>query len=186
MIDEYSTDGTGWARFSDDKTRRYRLGRILSPALAAAGGWQYLPRTLDRTVFVMLNPSTADAFKLDPTVRKCVQFAARWGSDVLEVVNLFAYRSPHPDDLDNAIPRGTVEEDDAIVEACTQPGRTITIAAWGNHGTRDGRHEHVRALLSRRRVQVWHLGLTCGGYPLHPLARGKAFIPLTREPTEWT
>ena len=31
-----------------------------------------------------------------------------------------------------------------------------------------------------------HERTTREGYPLHPLARGKAFIPLTREPVRWT
>lgn len=184
MIDEFSLDGTGWAQFSDDKTRRYRLGRILNPSIAG-GGWHGLPKSMDRTVFLMLNPSTADAFRLDPTVRKCCQFASRWGSDVLEVVNLFAFRSPNPADLLTAIPRGTLEEDDAIIAACTQLGRTITIASWGNHGALDGRAEWVRRQLAERHIKIWHLGTTQHGQPLHPLARGKSFIPLDREPQAW-
>lgn len=184
MIDEYSLDGTGWARFSDDKRRRYRLGRILNPALAHFG-WKHLPASIDRTVFVMLNPSVADAFKPDRTVSKCCAFASRWGSDVVEVVNLFAFISPRPKDLLTAVPRFTVEENEAILAATTQLGRTITIAAWGNHGVLDGRADYVRKILRERHIDVWHLGLTQHGHPLHPLARGKAFIPLDREPEAW-
>jgi hypothetical protein len=48
---------------------------------------------LGRVVFILLNPSTADAFKDDPTVKKCISFAKHWNFGSLEIVNLFAYRS---------------------------------------------------------------------------------------------
>src|SRR5437868_14686902 len=46
-----------------------------------------------RVAFIMLNPSTADDRKDDPTIRRCIGFAHSWGFGVLEVVNLFAYRA---------------------------------------------------------------------------------------------
>lgn len=177
MIDERSTDGIGWARFSDDRKFRYRLSRVLHPLT---------PREerLVRVTFVMLNPSTADAFKLDPTVRKCCEFARLWGADVLEVVNLFALRSPYPEDLDTAVEVGDdPANDEAIMEACTGAARVV--AAWGNHGYRWGRGHIVADRLKLAGIPLSHLGMTGGGYPLHPLARGKAFIPLTREPQLW-
>ena len=43
--------------------------------------------------FIMLNPSTADDRKDDPTIRRSIGFAHAWGFGALEVVNLFAYRA---------------------------------------------------------------------------------------------
>src|SRR5689334_10316767 len=43
--------------------------------------------------FIMLNPSTADDWKDDSTIRRCIGFARTWGFGALEVVNLFAYRA---------------------------------------------------------------------------------------------
>lgn len=192
MIDEYSPDGTGWARFSDDRNRRYRLRRYLTTA--ALNAWMArdaaMPRDQLRTaVFVLLNPSTADAFKPDPTVTKCAKFAQRWGMDVLEVVNLFAWRSPHPEDLDvHPVSELGIDEvaDQEILLACgtPSPGDRI-IAAWGNHGWRHGRDQIVRQRLEAAGHTLLHFGLTKEARPLHTLARGKLLIPIDREPVAW-
>lgn len=71
------------ALVSDDGLYRYWLARRLSMG--------------ERSVaFVGLNPSTADAAKDDPTIRKCAGFAARWGFDWLYMVNLYAWRATDP------------------------------------------------------------------------------------------
>ena len=58
------------------------------------------PNSTDNAVaFVMLNPSTADAWEDDATIRRCVGFAEAWGHDILIVVNLYAYRATDPKKL---------------------------------------------------------------------------------------
>ncbi|MGH9551149.1 MAG: DUF1643 domain-containing protein, partial [Terriglobales bacterium] len=57
---------------------------------------------LERIVFLMLNPSTADAEVTDPTIRSCLGFARELGFGALEVVNLFAYRATEPAALKRA------------------------------------------------------------------------------------
>src|SRR6185436_19289757 len=86
---------TAWleskATFSDCKRYRYRLLR----RWAYGPNWTpaYAPRTI---AFCMLNPSTADEQRNDPTVERCEVRARTWGYDALIVVNLFAYRSTDP------------------------------------------------------------------------------------------
>lgn len=55
--------------------------------------------TKPKALFIMLNPSTADADKDDPTIRRCIGFAKNWDLGGIVVINLFAYRSSHPRDL---------------------------------------------------------------------------------------
>lgn len=193
MIDERSQDGTGWARFSDDRLFRYRLARALTPAGLGAldqliAGSEFtadgrLVTRIKRVTFLLLNPSDATAFKPDPTVSRCVKFAQLWGGDILEVVNLFAFRSPWPEEVWLALDRGDGPENDAaIVAACT--GATRVIAGWGVNGWRYGRGDTVRARLREAGVKLEALAFSAG-QPRHPHARGKHRIPDDVEPMAW-
>ena len=53
-------------------------------------------------LFIGLNPSTADENYDDPTIRRCVDYAHRWGYGGLVMTNLFAFRATLPIDLKNA------------------------------------------------------------------------------------
>lgn len=183
MIDSFNLDRTGWARFSDDMTMRYRLARCITPR--AVGLVEHSdPAILSRVVFVMLNPSTADAFKPDNTVSRCIEFARRWGADVVEVVNLFAFRSTYPKDLRTAADRGDGPENDGeILTACR--GATRVIAAWGRGGEAYGRDVSVRSRLASACIDLEALRLTADGVPMHPLARGKSWIPYDVVPEKW-
>lgn len=191
MIDQYSDDRTGWARFSDDMTMRYRLGRSLHAGVGLVVGAEItldgrLVQRIRRVVFLLLNPSDADAFDPDPTVTECRKRAAALGGDVLEVVNLFAWRSPYPTDLKKRAAgyRGDdPENNQQIIDACT--GAHMVIVGWGNHGALDGRDQHVWRLLSEHAIELHHLGTTGGGYPKHPLARGRHRIPADQQPALW-
>lgn len=71
-----------------------------SAVISDCGKYRYLlTRRWDAgnpVTFVMLNPSTADADKDDPTIRRCIRFARDWGFGALQVVNLFAVRAADP------------------------------------------------------------------------------------------
>ena len=50
-------------------------------------------------MFVMLNPSTADEHRDDPTIRRCIGFAKGWGYRTLYVTNLSPLRATYPKEL---------------------------------------------------------------------------------------
>lgn len=193
MIDEWSADRTGWARFSDDRRFRYRLARSLNPerplVMSAAGVLHFgAPFAgTHRLVFLMLNPSTADAFVLDPTVRECCKRARALGAGILEVVNLFALRSTDPAELKkcgHGFRGDDTDNDQQILDACE--GSVMVIAAWGNHGQLGNRDLSVQRALRAKGIQLHHLGVTGDGYPKHPLARGRHRIPAWQEPMLWS
>ena len=144
-------------------------GNGSSATISACGTYRY---TLDRwwgndgvsAVFVMLNPSTADADQDDPTIRRCLGFARAWQCDYLTVVNLFALRSTDPAALlAHPDPIGP-ENDDAIMKAVACAD--YVVAAWGVHGSIRGRGVAVRQLILK---PLRCLGLTKSGHPRHPL-----------------
>lgn len=192
MLEEWSDDRTGWARFSDDRRFRYRLARSLNPdrplVMSAAGVLHFgapLAGT-HRIVFLLINPSTADAFIPDPTVTECRKRADAFGAGILEIVNLFALRSPFPSDLKKCAYgfRGDDEDNDRqIADACQ--GAMMVIAGWGNDGRLGNRDLKVKRQLLSMDIELHHLGLTKEGYPKHPLARGRHRIPADQQPVHW-
>lgn len=130
--------------------------------------------------FVMLNPSTADASTDDPTIRRCVGFAKRWGYGQLLVVNLFAWRATDPKALSAADDPVGGENDGYLSAVACQSARVV--AAWGAWlppWPRD-RAKRVVSLLREQGVDLYHLGLTAAGQPRHPL-----YLPKSTTPAPW-
>jgi hypothetical protein len=125
-------------------------------------------------VFLMFNPSTADAKEDDPTIRKCIGFARRWKYPGLTVVNLFALRSTDPRAIGRALYADAVgpDNDEAILTACATAKEVIS--AWGcgqhmkSHSDRPAKVlRMVRATYPRLAIQC--LGRSSDGSPRHPL-----------------
>lgn len=127
-----------------------------------------------RILFVMLNPSTANATHNDPTLRRCLGFASDWGFGSLELCNLFAYRATEPAILKRVRDPVGPDNDSYI---CTAAKRAnAIIVAWGTRGTLLGRAEQVTKLLARTQSLLC-LGVTKDGAPRHPL-----YVPRTVTP----
>lgn len=139
------------AILSNCRTYRYALFRVWDP-----------DRPL--TMFVGLNPSTADELTDDPTIRRCVGFARRWGAGGLIMANLYAYRCTDPNELpvDQAIAAGP--DNDEYLHLLRDRAGTV-VAAWGAHRRTVAQAAHCMDLLGGLSV----LGLTRDGHPRHPL-----------------
>jgi hypothetical protein len=151
------------ARLDPSGQYRYTLTRawdrdliLPSTALTLDGG---------NVLWVMLNPSVADWELDDPTIKRCVGFSRAWGYDRLTVVNLFAHRATDPSGLSGAWDPVGPDNDRTILDEAAKADRIV--CAWGVWGVTQGRHRKVLDMLSP--FTLYHLGLTKGRQPRHPL-----------------
>jgi hypothetical protein len=139
---------------------RYLLARQVGPS----------PRVV---TFILLNPSTADATRDDPTIRRCLGFARLWGCGRLQIVNLFAVRATDPERIRRvADPVGP----DNVVHVMRAAGlshsassrcRGPVVCGWGVRGGHLGQDATVLGWLRRLGVRPLALGITRDGHPLY-------------------
>lgn len=115
--------------------------------------------------FIMLNPSTADAEKDDPTIRRCISFAKREGCGALVVANLFNFRATKPEEMAAAANPEGPDADLRLLETIDDVDGPL-IAAWGAHWMAKDRGAYVSAMIGH---QLCCLGKTKDGQPRHPL-----------------
>ena len=135
------------AILSSDGIYRYRLEREWDPSK---------PKLL----FIMLNPSTADAIHDDPTIRRITRFANDWGYGGVLVGNLFAFRSTKPAALKTAAdPIGpeNMAHIRTMVAECE-----MVVYAYGNN-------QSEPMWLKELVLEPYFIKLSKKGTPCHPL-----------------
>jgi hypothetical protein len=128
--------------------------------------------------FIMLNPSTADEFKLDPSCTRARRYAEAWGYGCLVVTNIFAFRSTDPKGLIRTREPVGPGNNSAIVEAARDAD--LVVCAWGNHGLLLDRSVFVLKLLKKAGIRLHALRVTGLGEPAHPL-----YLPGNLKPKTW-
>lgn len=137
-----------------------------------------------RVVWLMLNPSTADAEVDDPTIRRCIGYAKDWGFDGITVVNLFPLRTPSPDVLAETMRRAPEPTDilkmniSYVESECSWNSPALVMAAWGTNGALLRRNKLVIDRLTALGVSLHVLGLTEDRHPKHPLYLKKDLKPV--------
>ena len=158
-----------------------------SAVIDPSGKYRYLlTRTWDEdepyALFVMLNPSTADAEQDDPTIRRCIDFATRWGYGGLRVVNVFAYRSTDPKTLLNVADPVGPDNYRYISAAIKYAG--VVIAAWGASGPHiKEAYDTVYEIARYLKIPIHVLGVTKNSMPKHPLYIPKLMMPKLIDPS---
>lgn len=154
--DLYADNGGRGALISADGQYRYRLWRL----------WDDLAPVM---VWVMLNPSTADADHDDPTIRKCIGFAKHHRYGGIIVVNLFAWRASSPNELMLVPAPVGSDNDDHIRWACRAPVLATVVAGWGSHPAVRRREAAVKVLIRSTGRDIKCFRRTDSGRPWHPL-----------------
>lgn len=134
-------------------------------------------------VFFMLNPSTADEVKNDPTVERCERRARREGYGAVIILNLFAYRATEPADMKATDDPIGPDNDEWILKTLRRVKRDggALICAWGTHGGFKGRDTDALGLIFGSGIRAKALRLTKHGYPSHPL-----YLPDSLEARWWS
>lgn len=159
------------AIFSPCKKYRYILWRR----------WSSLILTKGKIVFIGLNPSTADEYFDDATIRRCRKFSEVWGYGEMVMLNLFAYRATNPAEMKKEIApvgEGGFKNDSIIIRECKEA--QLIVACWGTQGRYLNRDKEVIETLKSNGIELHHLGLTKDGYPKHPL-----YLKSTTKPILW-
>lgn len=165
----------------DGRCRLLLERTLLSPGLRTA-------------VWLLCNPSTADAQQDDPTVRRMRHFTLRAGCGRMLVGNVWPLRTPYPAELWAALARGDLTDAmrsanlDALAAMAAQADALFVAFGaepWRRH--RPAVEEAVRVMLAAAPDWIVPdcLGITPDGAPLHPLARGKFAVRNDCEIFEW-
>lgn len=169
--------GVRKTEFSPCRCYRYTLWREW------LGGVLLLPdgASPDRYLMVIgLNPSTADETQDDPTIRRCIGFAKRWGFGALCMTNLFAWRDTLPANMKKAPDPIGVDNGRWLCEIAENAG--MVLAAWGKDGRFLDRDAMLLSSLKAMNVQVHALKINKDGTPMHPLYAAGDTVPVLFAP----
>ena len=155
------------ALLSGCKQYRYWLTRPVEAMLPDKG----------TALFVMLNPSTADAKLDDPTIRRCRGFAKSWGCNGLTVANLYALRSTDPKKLWLSDDPVGPNNDYWLRKLANE--HMDVVCAWGANAKPD-RVERFCSIMKKADARLWSLGTTKSGAPRHPL-----YVKADQELSRW-
>ena len=147
------------AVFSTCREYRWRLNR-------------YISDSKKELIFIGLNPSLANSFHDDPTLRRLVAFAGNWGYGSLIVVNLFARISKSPKSLktcNDPIGWNNDLELDKIINYWSKQELCDLWIGWGVNGKFMNRDVRLLRKIRNSSKKPLVIGLTKDGHPKHPL-----------------
>jgi hypothetical protein len=175
---------------------------IRSAAVFSQTGAWTLRHRLDRrwgdgklALICMLNPSRAGGVANDPTIRRLLRLTDRPHLRGFTVVNFEPYVATHPADLRSwraTIARERPRDYASICSANLalirrlSKGAAIRVIAWGNHAPqRPHRANILQAMSLDGAHDLYAFGITQGGSPKHPMARGRHRIRDDAELVLW-
>lgn len=142
------------AYLSNDRAYRYWLLRVWDDSLPICANWG-------------VNPSTADEKENDPTIRKDIGFASRFGCGGLLKLNIGAGRNTDPKQWrkmpDPIGPENTIVHMQQYL-ALFKPA--LKIAAWGRNGSY---FPQQCAAIRNEMEDIWCFGYNPDGSPKHTL-----------------
>lgn len=145
-------DSVAGAIFDDNKAHRFRL-------------WRKWDSSKPMVLFIMLNPSTADDVKNDPTVTRLIKFAQNFNYGGFYVGNIYSYITPYPETLYFLQNKDfKIEENTNHVIEMANECKDV-IFGWGNNIKNFNQPEIIIKMFP----EAFCFELTNTGNPKHPL-----------------
>ena len=117
--------------------------------------------SMSTIVLIGLNPSTADYYKLDPTLYRVLYYSYKWGFGSFVMLNAYAHVSTDPHMLHHK--RSVGRYNDATIKEFLSQNIDV-VCAWSNCGRR--RQNELAQIIGMN--EIYCLGVDGRGYPLHP------------------
>ena len=139
--------------------------------------WRIWDDSLSAVQFITLMPGDENEVNQPgQALRRCEQFARRWGYGGLWMSSLYSFRARDPKVLRYYLDGTTLadievenDENDVYIQDAAERC-ALTVIAWGDNGYMRGRDEDVIGLLLEH--DLYHIGkLSKTGNPRHPLSR---------------
>lgn len=143
--------------------------------------WWLWRRWSDRplVIWIMMNPSTADHTKNDPTIFKIIRYSTRWGYGAALILNVYAYRTSRQENLPEAFEARLGRHNrrwlNTIMRFAKRKKLKI-VCAWGaKHGEAG---DFVRGLAKDLGVKLYCLRISKTGEPAHPRFLEESLDPI--------
>ncbi|HET6558084.1 MAG TPA: DUF1643 domain-containing protein [Prolixibacteraceae bacterium] len=133
--------------------------------------WRIWDANKPKVMFIGLNPSTANEDQDDPTIRRVVSFAKRWGYGGVYMLNLFTCVTAYPEELKKC--ENPLMLADWHLQQYAKECERI-IFAWGSFPEATERAQQVLAMFDKGEALI----LNKDGSPRHPLYVPGSVIPV--------
>jgi hypothetical protein len=164
--------------------------------------WDEPKGTSNLLPWILLNPSMGDDSIDDPTILRMIHFTWAWGFDGLAVYNVYPFRTPSPKECAKTVIGWDKRQDWWVRDTIWENHRFIAtelanidaaIVAWGAPAEPLGFEtvmwaERLFDTINdpdgprANTLRTWCIGLTGGGHPKHPMARGVHRVPNDARP----
>lgn len=163
-----------------DGLYRYDLTRTVQAGCPCARCVEYRAQPVASlragyVLWVLCNPSTADAETDDATERRGWGFSNSWGYGKFVFVNTNPFRSTDPKKA--RVPDETVLANNDLWLIHHAQAASVVVCAWGMNADPILAARALRIIRAKANVPVQMLALTRNGTPKHPLRLSKDLTP---------
>lgn len=171
------------ATISADGLYRYDLTRTVQAGCSCVRCIEYRARAVATlragyVLWVLCNPSTADAETDDPTERRGWGYALRWGFGKFVFVNTNPFRSTDPKKARLPNSEATYTNYETLMNHAAKA--ELVVCAWGANANPFYAQRTLECLRLTVPNRIHCLALTSKGVPKHPL-----YLPGDLSPQRW-